>query len=93
MTKYWRTPLDQDKVKPAHGEVQVIPDLCKGCGFCIQFCPRHVLEESTEMNQKGYHYPYAANSDACVACGLCEAICPDFAIRVKMKEEREKAGV
>lgn len=91
--KYWRTPLDHDKVKPTRGEVHVIPDLCKGCGFCIQFCPRHVLEETDDMNQKGYHYPCAVNPDQCVACGLCEAICPDFAIRVTVHEEKEKAGV
>lgn len=91
--KYWRTPLDQDKVQPVHGHVEVLKDRCKGCGFCIQFCPRHVLEESSEMNQKGYHYPYAVRPDDCVACGLCEAMCPDFAIRVVTSDDKEKAGV
>ncbi|MFO8009792.1 MAG: ferredoxin family protein [Dehalococcoidia bacterium] len=92
--KFWRTPLDHDKIKPVHGQVNIIPDRCKGCGFCIQFCPRHVLEESEEMNQRGYHFPYAARPDECAACGLCEALCPDFAISVTTEEaEKEKTGV
>jgi len=80
--KYWRKPLDEDKVKPAHGWVHVVPDRCKGCKFCVDFCPRHVLEESTDFNQKGYHFPYAARPDECAGCGLCEMLCPDFAISV-----------
>lgn len=84
--KYWRKPLDQEKVRPIRGRVRVIPDRCKGCGFCITFCPRHVLEESAEFNQKGYHYPVAARPEACAACGLCEMLCPDFAISVAEEE-------
>ena len=91
--KYWRKPLDGDKIRPAYGEVHVDIERCKGCGFCIQFCPRGVLEESDQMNRKGYHYPYAARPDECAACGLCEAICPDFAIKVTLKKEKETAGV
>jgi len=91
--KFWRIPLDHDKVKPIHGLVHVIPDSCKGCNFCIQFCPRQVLEESTEMNQKGYHFPYIVKPDECVACGLCEAICPDFAISVTVEQEKETVDV
>lgn len=91
--KYWRKPLDQDKVKPIHGEVHVIPERCKGCKFCIDFCPRHVLEESAEFNQKGYNFPCAARPDECAGCGLCEMLCPDFAITVTIKDEKEIAGV
>ncbi len=88
--KYWRKPLDRDKVKPVRGLVRVIPDRCKGCGFCINLCPRHVLEESAEFNQKGYHYPYAARPESCAACGLCEMLCPDFAISVIEVEEESR---
>ncbi len=91
--KYWRTPLDQDKIKPACGQVNIFIEMCKGCGFCIRFCPRQVLEESAEMNQKGYHFPYVAKPDECAGCGLCEAICPDFAIRVSLREKKETADV
>jgi len=92
MTRFWRIPLDQDKVRPVCGQVHVLPERCKGCSFCIQFCPRQVLEESADMNQKGYKYPVAVNPEQCAACGLCEALCPDFAITVTEKG-KEKAGV
>ena len=91
--RYWRKPLDEDKVVPIRGEVEIIPDRCKGCGFCIRFCPRGVLEESPEFNQKGYHYPRVARPDRCAGCGLCEMLCPDFAIHVTTARRREAAGV
>jgi FdhD protein len=46
-------------------------ELCKGCGFCIAFCPAEVLEFSEEFNSKGYHPPRAINPEACTGCGLC----------------------
>ena len=91
--KYWRTPLDKGKVKPEHGKIHVIKDRCKGCGFCIAFCPQQVLEESEGFNQKGYHPAYAANESKCLNCGLCEMICPEFAISVTPVEEGEEDNV
>ncbi len=85
--KFWRTPLDNDKVKPVRGEIHLRGERCKGCGFCIKFCPREVLAESEEVNNKGYHLVDVVKPDECVACGLCEAICPNFAISVTIEEE------
>ena len=85
--KYWRKPLDHDKVKRIRGQVHVIPDRCKGCGFCRAFCPRQVLEESADFNQKGYNFPDVARPDDCTGCGLCEMLCPDFAITVSLEED------
>lgn len=76
----WRKPLDADKVKPPEGEVHLITDRCKGCGFCIEFCPREVLEESTEINARGVHPPRVKDESKCALCGFCSAVCPDFAI-------------
>lgn len=87
--KYWRKTLDQDQVKPIRGRVEVLKDRCKQCRFCIDFCPKQVLEESTEFNRKGYHPVYAAHPNECVNCGLCELICPEFAISVVPLEEGE----
>jgi 2-oxoglutarate ferredoxin oxidoreductase subunit delta len=78
--KYWRKPLDIDQVKIPRGQVRIIVDRCKGCGFCVEYCPKDVLAMSEEFNRKGYHPPKVIGRGECVNCNLCEMICPDFAI-------------
>ena len=68
------------KSKRPVGTVVINVELCKGCGFCISFCPSAVLEFSNKFNSKGYHSPHAVNPDACTGCDLCGMYCPDFAI-------------
>lgn len=77
---YWRIPLDLDKIEIPHGNIYINIEHCKGCGFCIEYCPREVLELSTDFNRKGYHYPVNVKPGSCANCNLCEMICPDFAI-------------
>ncbi len=66
--------------KKRRGLVFILPERCKGCGYCVEFCPTHVLELSEEFNQKGYHPPIVVDADACTGCALCGMYCPDFAI-------------
>ena len=82
----WRKPLDADKVKPPRAEVHLIKDRCKGCGFCIEFCPKGVLEPSEELNERGVHPPKVKDQDKCALCGFCTAVCPDFAIFTTEKD-------
>jgi len=88
--KYWRKPLDADKIRVPHGEIHIIRDRCKGCGFCVEYCPRDVLELSGDFNVKGYHPPYVKDGDSCAYCRLCEMICPDFAIFCVTEDEEAK---
>jgi 2-oxoglutarate ferredoxin oxidoreductase subunit delta len=78
--EFWRVPLDANEIEVTKGIVYIIEDRCKGCGYCIEFCPRQVLEFSTEFNAKGYHPPAAIPTIDCVNCHYCEIICPEFAI-------------
>lgn len=78
--RLWRRPLDADRVKAVRGDVIVIADRCKGCGYCVEYCPRDVLVLSEEFNRKGYHPPKVVKPGECANCSLCEMICPDFAI-------------
>ena len=63
-------------------KVEIRAERCKSCGYCIKFCPKHVLEIGTEVNSKGYEYVVPARIEDCVACGMCASICPDGAIDI-----------
>jgi 2-oxoglutarate ferredoxin oxidoreductase subunit delta len=68
-------------------QVRIVADRCKGCGFCMEFCPKQVLEASSSYNIRGYHPPVVKTPEACTGCLLCEMLCPDFAIWVEELEE------
>jgi 2-oxoglutarate ferredoxin oxidoreductase subunit delta len=80
------------EIESIKGTIHIDKERCKGCGFCVEYCPRDVLELSDEFNKKGYHPPFIKNEDECCYCQLCETICPEFAIFVttKKKEKEEK---
>ena len=90
--KFWRKPLDVDHLRVPKGQVHIIVNRCKGCAFCVEYCPKDILKISKKFNKKGYHYPEVVNGAVCVDCNLCEAICPEFAIfSVPVESDEESA--
>ncbi|MFP3872082.1 MAG: 4Fe-4S dicluster domain-containing protein [Candidatus Natronoplasma sp.] len=71
--------------KKKEGSVCIIPERCKGCEFCIEFCPVEALEPSDKTTEKGYRLPELTGD--CILCGKCENICPEFAIYLKERGE------
>lgn len=63
---------------------------CKGCGLCVYFCPKKVLEISDELNKKGYYPVRQARPEVCVYCGTCFLMCPDVAIAITGDEIKKK---
>ncbi len=57
-------------------------DWCKGCGICVQFCPKQVLELNT------HERAVAARPEDCICCRLCELRCPDLAIEVIIEKDK-----
>jgi 2-oxoglutarate ferredoxin oxidoreductase subunit delta len=55
---------------------------CKGCGLCVEVCPKKVLEISKKVNAKGYFAAYQARPEDCIKCALCCTMCPDVAITI-----------
>lgn len=79
------------KLKPAKGTVHINKNWCKGCGFCVEYCPENVLEMSAEYNAKGYHPPVVTDAEHCNFCRMCEVICPEFSIYVTPDDEEEES--
>ncbi|MEK7287531.1 MAG: 4Fe-4S dicluster domain-containing protein [Elusimicrobiota bacterium] len=77
-----RQPLDLEVLTTPKGHVYVISSRCKGCKFCVEFCPKDVLEESPGINAKGYHYPAVVlgKEHDCIHCEFCSVVCPELAI-------------
>ncbi len=63
------------------GGVCVILQRCKGCGYCIEFCPVQALKFSDKTTKRGYPYPEMVGG--CILCGMCEKMCPEFSIYIK----------
>ena len=55
---------------------------CKGCGLCVDVCPKNVLDISDTVNTKGYFPTLQARPDDCIFCTTCCIICPDVAITI-----------
>lgn len=59
----------------------VFPDLCKGCGLCIEKCPTGAIVWSSQLG--AYGTPRVAlNPENCKSCGICSTYCPDAAIGI-----------
>ena len=82
-------PLDADVQEIIVGKVNILEYRCKGCKYCIEFCPNDVLEESKEFNEKGYYPPVVKKEGCCINCNFCETICPEFAIYCTESERRK----
>jgi 2-oxoglutarate ferredoxin oxidoreductase subunit delta len=68
--------MEKEKRKSKLKEHVINRQWCKGCGICVTFCPKQVLEldEAEKV--------VAARVEECICCRLCEMRCPDLAIEI-----------
>ncbi len=65
-------------------EILINENWCKGCGICIKYCPKDVLELSRSDKST------AVRPEDCICCKMCEIRCPDLAIEVILEEGEKK---
>ena len=59
-------------------------DICKGCGLCIEVCPKKiVLIREDILNAKGFHPAGVNEMEKCIGCAFCATMCPDCVITVE----------
>ena len=55
---------------------QIDLEECKGCGRCVDACPRAVLRLGAKLNSRGYRYVEYAGK-GCIGCANCFYACPE----------------
>lgn len=55
----------------------VVPEYCKGCGRCINSCPKGCISVGTEINPVTGLVPIVLDLTLCNGCDLCMSACPE----------------
>ena len=63
-------------------EVRVLEQYCKGCGLCVEACPKKILYLSESLDNRGIHVVQVRAVIECTACANCAAMCPDTALEI-----------
>lgn len=83
-TKQWRG----ERYYAPRGTWTIFPELCKGCGLCIEKCPTHVIRWSERPANYGT-LRVEVDPTGCIVCRQCQFHCPDAAIAVQVKEAKQ----
>lgn len=73
----------EEKQEAKVKEHRINREWCKGCGICVNFCPKQVLELDDQDKA------IAARPEDCIGCRMCEYRCPDLAIEVLLENQNQ----
>ena len=76
--------MGKDKIEGIikKAKVEIDFEKCKGCGLCVEYCPKNILGVSKKSNKKGYFPAKVINEENCIGCGNCYVMCSDAAIKI-----------
>jgi electron transport complex protein RnfB len=72
----------QNSVAYANYYAVIDPELCLGCGDCIERCQVGAISEMDEVS--------VVDRERCIGCGLCVSGCPNDVPRLERKPEAER---
>ena len=61
-------------------------EICKGCGLCVDICPRKAMGLADHINSRGFHPAVLRNPENCTGCTQCALMCPDACMRILKRE-------
>ncbi len=63
--------------------VEILTDVCKGCGLCVSVCPAGIMVLSPDaINARGYAPVTITAMENCIGCASCARVCPDAVLSV-----------
>lgn len=65
---------------------------CRGCGLCVNFCPKNNIELCPQPNEAGYHPAQFVSNDECTGCQMCVLMCPHVCIEIYKQVAEAKAN-
>lgn len=65
------------------GKFYLFTELCKGCGLCIEKCPKKAIGWADRLGIYGAPTVEPGHGDDCNACKTCQTICPECAILIE----------
>ena len=59
-------------------------DICKGCGLCVDACPKKIIALAKDkLNAKGHSPAIITDQEKCIGSAFCATMCPDCVITVE----------
>ena len=65
------------------GKFYLFTELCKGCGLCIEKCPKNAIGWADRLGIYGAPTVEPGHGDDSNACKTCQTICPECAILIE----------
>ncbi|MCX7794074.1 MAG: ferredoxin family protein [Thermodesulfovibrionales bacterium] len=73
--------VTSESTRKPKGRIEINQELCKGCGYCVEACPKSAIVIGKRFNKMGYFVAEVV-SDECTGCASCAEMCPEISILV-----------